>query len=516
MEVERITTVIRLRQQGEAIDLGFRLVREYALRFYLIWFVIFLPIPLLVYGISHLFFPSWDWVGVLVVWWLKPLYDPLILYFFSRALFGEFPSLRQTLREIWSVLKPSLLVKLLFFYRFSLFRAVQLPVWQLEGLKGKAARQRLSLLKERLTSVNAARLLLVCLHFEWILYFAPFFLIKIFFPNVMDMNTVLYFYDGNIHYVPSWLSFLEIFSYLLAISIVEPLYVVAGFSLYLNRRTQLEGWDIELAFHRIVNRLGRVLSVVLWVLVFSGCVMLYSIYPTVVLADTVESIDKVRAKQEIERVLAAEEFQTETTVFGWRSLNASEDSDKNESQAFKYEEQKDGFFSRALQFFLWILLGIGLAIIVYGVWRWMREQSFLAHSQRNRRALGLQRLAQTPTDLSGLPDNIALSAWACWQAGEQQLAISLLYRGTLKQLSQQYQFKVRESATEQECLQIVRHYAVVELVDYFAQVCRTWQCIAYAHQLPSSSQVQQLCHEWQRLFVMKKASASADTVVISD
>ena len=34
-------------------------------------------------------------------------------------------------------------------------------------------------------------------------------------------------------------------------SAIEPLYVACGFALYLNRRTQLEAWDIDLAFRRL-------------------------------------------------------------------------------------------------------------------------------------------------------------------------------------------------------------------------------------------------------------------------
>ena len=36
--------------------------------------------------------------------------------------------------------------------------------------------------------------------------------------------------------------------------VLEPFYVAAGFGLYLNRRTLLEGWDIEVALRRIAAR----------------------------------------------------------------------------------------------------------------------------------------------------------------------------------------------------------------------------------------------------------------------
>jgi hypothetical protein len=37
---------------------------------------------------------------------------------------------------------------------------------------------------------------------------------------------------------------------LLAMSVMAPFYVAAGFALYLGRRTRLEAWDLELAFGR--------------------------------------------------------------------------------------------------------------------------------------------------------------------------------------------------------------------------------------------------------------------------
>jgi len=39
-------------------------------------------------------------------------------------------------------------------------------------------------------------------------------------------------------------------SYALAIFLIEPFYVAAGFAMYLNRRAELEAWDIEQEFRR--------------------------------------------------------------------------------------------------------------------------------------------------------------------------------------------------------------------------------------------------------------------------
>ena len=54
---------------------------------------------------------------------------------------------------------------------------------------------------------------------------------------------------------PLWLQWLRNTLFVAGPAIVEPLYVAGGFSLYLNRRTVLEGWDIEIAFRRMARRL---------------------------------------------------------------------------------------------------------------------------------------------------------------------------------------------------------------------------------------------------------------------
>src|SRR4029079_19757194 len=42
--------------------------------------------------------------------------------------------------------------------------------------------------------------------------------------------------------------------YMVAVLLLEPFYVAGGFGLYLNRRTLLEGWDIEVALRRRAER----------------------------------------------------------------------------------------------------------------------------------------------------------------------------------------------------------------------------------------------------------------------
>ena len=46
----------------------------------------------------------------------------------------------------------------------------------------------------------------------------------------------------------SWMTGIVLTCFVAAVAIVEPFFVGAGFAMYLNRRVELEAWDIEQEF----------------------------------------------------------------------------------------------------------------------------------------------------------------------------------------------------------------------------------------------------------------------------
>jgi len=54
--------------------------------------------------------------------------------------------------------------------------------------------------------------------------------------------------------LPEVLSIALPISYAIAVFFVEPFYVAAGFAMYLNRRADLEAWDIEQEFRRAFSQ----------------------------------------------------------------------------------------------------------------------------------------------------------------------------------------------------------------------------------------------------------------------
>jgi len=64
--------------------------------------------------------------------------------------------------------------------------------------------------------------------------------------------------EGSVRDLFGWLtqsdsslqSLLTAGAYALVVGVLEPFYVAAGFAMYLNRRVELEAWDIEQEFRR--------------------------------------------------------------------------------------------------------------------------------------------------------------------------------------------------------------------------------------------------------------------------
>ena len=144
MRLTDASVAIRPRTSWEAIDLGVLMARQHRRLLMASWAVVTLPLFAVLCALLWQY-PSW---AMLVFWWLKPAYERLPLYILSRSLFGDTPTLKQALKAFPGLLKPQLLASLTW-RRLSPTRSFDLPVLQLEGLKGKARTQRLNVLGQR-------------------------------------------------------------------------------------------------------------------------------------------------------------------------------------------------------------------------------------------------------------------------------------------------------------------------------------------------------------------------------
>jgi uncharacterized membrane protein SpoIIM required for sporulation len=186
--------------------------------------------------------------ALLFVWWLKPLYDRVVLHVLSRAVFGEVQSPRHVLGAWREWLAPGSPWRSPSAASTPRARSTCRCGSSRASARG-AARERRSVLGRRVSSY-ATWLTIVCVHFELVLYWSLGQLTSLFVPakSLEGRDFTAAFLAGDLfHYG-------DLLAYVAAVLLLEPFYVAAGFALYLNRRTLLEGWDIEVALRKITQR----------------------------------------------------------------------------------------------------------------------------------------------------------------------------------------------------------------------------------------------------------------------
>jgi hypothetical protein len=240
VQLDTLAVRLRPRTPPEAADLGVRLCQSTARSIYTCYALVAVPLVILAlasYEISA-------WLPGLLIWWAKPWLDRTILFALSRAAFG----VTTTPADVWHAQRDVWWRRFLFTWtvrRLSPWRAVTEPVYQLEGFSILKARDRMRRIRARvmgsalmMTSVfNVAEIALTIGLFSLVFWLAP-------------AGRAPEFTEIAAGEAPTFVLLSIPLAYAIAVLFLEPFYVAAGFGMYLNRRAELEGWDIEQEFRR--------------------------------------------------------------------------------------------------------------------------------------------------------------------------------------------------------------------------------------------------------------------------
>jgi hypothetical protein len=251
MKLDTLTVELRPRSSWEAMELGTALVRRHASAIWIPWLIVtgtvFALLNLAAWAIGQV------WLAWLLMWWLRPVFDRIPMYVLSRAVFGTVPRVADTLRaQLRWGWKPML--GHLTWRRFSPMRAAMLPVDLLEGTDAARLAGRRRVIGGGVGG-PAVLLTVACLHFWLALQMSLVLLVVMFIPNELLGEVAREAWAALETDPPTWALIALIAADWLAITFIEPFFVGAGFGLYLNRRTQLEAWDLEIAFRRMRKRL---------------------------------------------------------------------------------------------------------------------------------------------------------------------------------------------------------------------------------------------------------------------
>ncbi|MEM8983848.1 MAG: hypothetical protein AAGC71_12530 [Pseudomonadota bacterium] len=498
MNLDNVTVALRPRSEWEAVDLGVRMVRRDAATIYATWFALTLPMAAAV--ITSMAFTAYGLLAMALYFWLEPVTDGPILHIISRKLFGESTTWRSALGKTPSLAKRNWIFWLSP-WRLHFARSIALPVTQLEGLRGEARRKRAKVLNRRIfnfgTGVTVAyQHLVMCMYVGVMLITVA--LIPPTYQDSIGKDWLNLFTDES-SAVSNIVGFVLVY---VAQSALHPWFVGAGFGLYINCRTRLEAWDIEVSFRRLVQRRSGQLAAA------AALAIVLSLPPVVPRALAQDEPDSQSAAEEpladivgywedsdIDEALDAayerEELATREETTRWVSKNPDESDEETEST--------DEFglaygFALLIQYGLWIGVAILIVLLATSIKHWLPYLRFTRGEKANQ-----QRIVLADGEISSdsLPDDIPAAAMAAWQRGDQRLALSLLFRGSVLAAVSKHGVRLPDSATEGDCLRAVVAQTGRDFAAYFDRVVDAWVRCAYGTLTPGDVQFSALCADWQ-------------------
>ena len=485
MQLERFQLALRPRNGWETVDLGMLLTRQWAKSLYGVWALLWLPVAALAFGALYRW-PGYAW---LLVWWLKPLFDRAYLHVMSGAVFDAPPGVRATLKHWRQWLFGTGLIGALTWRRLSLARTLLQPIWQLEGQRGKAARARARVVG-RYARGNAIAAGLALSNAVLALYVALFGLMDLLLPSNLDIDGWAMLRGHYQSHSVEWALFL---ASAVIDSLLEPFFAGIGFALYLQRRTTLEGWDLELSFRRLGQRLAHGATALLMI-----CLLALPMLPSRTWAAAQEQ-DPQQVLQEVLRDPALGHFETNES---WRQKPTHKQKDDTRSDRPSGHHFGLGV-AEIGRLLVWI---IGIGLLVLAVLR-------LAPELLNWRPTGRAISPSMPDVVFGLdvrpdrlPEDVAAAARAALARGALREALSLLYRGALVHWLSNG-LEIQPGDTEGDCVRRVEYRHGGAPAQAFRRLVNSWQQAAYSITPPTSDDVSALIAEWPQHFHAPGAAA---------
>lgn len=515
MLLDSLSVNLRPRTSWEAADLGLALLRRHARAIYTAWVAMTLPILLLLTAIGQLL--DYPTVALVLFWLLKPFFDQIPLRVLAGAVFGQVPSWQQVIRDSWRDL-PTILPWLTW-RRLGPRRALLLPIDLLERIKGPRRRERCAVISRGAGS-TAVLLTIAGVHLETMLYLSIGVFGLMFVPTEFLSEAGRIFWENLIENPPPWTAWVTALVYWMALSIIEPLYVASGFGLYLNRRTGLEGWDIELGFRDLKRRLaglGRgfmILALVLLPVLSSEPALANSPaeaespapeflrcpIPGELDADLAGLLGQSLMQDTAEFVAASEAAQqhpdlrpTETVTL-WKRRKPLDPGTPSERPLWAMALGEA--FAVVVEHLLWIAIGVLAAIGLVFAWKqgWLdieRYRTALARAPTT--TLGELPAAETPLPpLSELPARVL----ELWHQGRQREALALAYRGTVALTGEAIGQPLPPGCTESECLRALSGWHEPGKTGPLVALVRCWRNAAYGDRWPTEAELAVLLGQW--------------------
>ncbi len=488
MNIESIQVALRERTPWQAIDLGFNMSRQYYGILYKSYCLSFLVISLpIIVALRN--YPSW---ASFLIWYLKPLFEVGAQSLLSRRVFGETFSNRQiahitfqAINQHWWAAITSL--------RFTIRRSFIMPVFLLEGLKVKQRRQRLRTLSLG-QQQGPASLTVLLTHVEVLFYIVIFFIIYLMIPHYERFDPMVIFQAESENLGLQWLT---IACWGLATILVAPFYICSGFSLYLNKRIELEGWDLELSFKKIKHRLKNLATVLACSLLFSFTLQSSDpVYAEALSTEQVPITTEIKTdalnkqiQQEIQQILNNDPLVYTPEKSKWHFKSKDYNADFSNF---------DGFldFIPSLSFMLEALLWIAVTcIIIWLIFKIPQVKKLLTKEQGEKRKKIIRKADIFGMTLSAKDQrqDLHTAVTLALKNNDLRKALALLLSSALGEIASHSRQNIPRGATENDCLLIAQHVNMKkDWLRWFEQLLQHWSFLAWGHKNIEPQQIEQL------------------------
>ncbi|OBU65266.1 DUF4129 domain-containing protein [Stenotrophomonas maltophilia] len=519
MRIDRLDVALRARSGWEAMELGSALSRRHARAVWGSWLLASAPL-FVIFNALGWWLDAFGWAW-LAMWWCKPLFERAPLYVLSRGIFGEPVGALAALRAqrswgnagFWGYLG---------WRRFSVLRSLCLPVNLLEG---NAPAQRGA--RRRAVAAGAAGaavvLTVACMAFEGVLVSGAIGAVFMFMPLELMSESWRAAWDMIGQDTPAWAQLGFNLACWLASVLIGPFYVGAGFGLYLNRRTQMEAWDVEIALRRLRERLLPAASTLALLLCLALPLAFAPVHaqdaqtvagqagdaegdedsaeePATAPNDPANTpamifgaapVDTAGFRQAVNRAYEDPLQRPTRQVTRWKPIEQAEEK-KKEDKALQSDGSSKGersnrkagiaWLARLAEWGLWALLGVLLLVLLLTARLWL---PWLRGSGR-RKADAVPQVVEEQVELPVvLPPDVATQAGLLWDQGRPRQALALLYRASVRTVGERSGIALPPGATEAQCLRASRRMPDATDRDLFARIVRMWQYAAYGGRLPS-------------------------------
>lgn len=168
-----------------------------------------------------------------------------------------------------------------------------------------------------------------------------------------------------------------------------------------------------------------------------------------------------------------------------------------------------------------------LLLLAFFIWLYKKRQIWQAWFRKLNKQLSRTTIVTVtthtpqplPTMWQDLPDKAHLANFIRQLLHQQQWlkALSVLYRGTLREMIMVHGLSITKASTEQQCLWLLKQSATasVQEAQFFQGLVEIWSQTAYGKRQPSTlelseffRQINQLIEMWERLYMPVQREAS--------